>query len=280
MATPAAPSTSPVTTPTVRTPVLFIPGLWMHAESWKNWIDLFTQAGYDPISRSWPGAGDTIAETRAHPETLEGKGVREVIDHYAGIIRDLPRAPIVVGHSFGGLIAQALLGKGLAAAAIAIDPAPIKGVLALPLSTLRSSFPVLKNPANFARAVALTAGEFRYGFANAVSEAEAADLYQRFAIPGPGRPLFQAAFANLTPHAATEVDTHNDSRGPLLLISGEKDHIVPPVVTRATLKQYKKSSAVTDLREIKGRGHSLTIDSGWREVADTALTWLKEHNLQ
>ena len=196
------------------------------------------------------------------------------------IIRVLGARPIVIGHSFGGLIAQNLLGRGLAAEAIAIDAAPIKGVLPLPLSTLRSAFPVLRNPANTHRAVPLTAEEFRYGFANAVSREEAAELYERWAIPGPGRPMFQAAFANFAPHSAAKVDTDNGARGPLLLIAGEKDHVVPPVVTRATLKQYRNSGAVTELRELAGRGHSLTIDHGWREVADTALAWLARHPVE
>jgi pimeloyl-ACP methyl ester carboxylesterase len=261
------------------TPVLFIPGLWMHAESWTSWIDLFRGAGYAPLSRSWPGIPDTISEARAHPNGMIGKGIAEIVDHYAQIAATLGAKPILIGHSFGGLITQSLMGKGLGAAGVAIDAAPIKGVLPLPLSTLRASFPVLKNPANLNRAVALTAAEFRYGFGNAVSAAESAALYERWAIPGPGRPLFQAAFANFNPSAPSKVDTANSSRGPLLLIAGEKDHIVPPVVTRATLKQYRHSSAVTELKEIPGRGHSLAIDGGWREVADTALTWLRGHGI-
>ena len=265
--------------PTARTPVLFIPGLWMHADSWKSWVDLFRSAGYEPTARSWPGVATTVAETRAHPETMAGRGITEIADYYAQIIGTLPAKPIVIGHSFGGLLAQNVLGRGLAAAAIAIDAAPIKGVLPLPVSTLRSSFPVLKNPANRKRTVALTAAQFRYGFGNAVSEQESAELYQRWAIPGPGRPLFQAAFANFLPHSPAKVDTKNATRGPLLLIAGEMDHIVPPVVTRATLKQYRRSPAVTELKQIAGRGHSLCIDSGWREVADTALGWLKQRSL-
>ncbi|HEX7488679.1 MAG TPA: alpha/beta fold hydrolase [Anaeromyxobacteraceae bacterium] len=265
---------------TVRTPVVFIPGLWMHAESWRSWAELFRQAGFEPVVRSWPGARATVAETRAHPEGMVDKGITEIADHYAEIMRVLGARPIVIGHSFGGLIAQNLLGRGLAAEAIAIDPAPIKGVLPLPFSTLRSAFPVLKNPANNHRAIPLTAEEFRYGFGNAVSPEEAAELYERWAIPGPGRPLFQAAFANITPHSAAAVDTHNQARGPLLLIAGEKDHVVPPVVTRATLKQYRSSAAVTELEELPGRGHSLTIDHGWREVADTALAWLARHPVE
>jgi pimeloyl-ACP methyl ester carboxylesterase len=264
---------------TSRTPVVFIPGLWMHADSWENWVDLFRDNGYEPIARSWPGVPDTIAEARAHPETMAGQGVMEIADHYARIIGALDARPIAIGHSFGGLIAQNLLGRGVAAGAIAIDAAPIKGVLPLPLSTLRFSFPALGNPANRNRTVALTAAQFRYGFGNAVSAKESAELYERWAIPGPGRPLFQAAFANFLPNSAAQVNTCNATRGPLLLIAGEQDHIVPPIVTRATLKQYRHSPAVTQLQEIRGRGHSLAIDSGWRDVADAAMAWLTQQSL-
>jgi pimeloyl-ACP methyl ester carboxylesterase len=260
-----------------RTPVVFIHGLWLHAESWKNWIELFRQAGYDPIAPPWPGIPDTVAETRAHPEGMAGHGIDDVVDHYARIIATLPAKPIVIGHSVGGLVAQKLLGRGLAAAAVAIDAAQIKGVLALPLSALRSVFPVLKNPLNSKRVVPLNLKQFRYGFGNAVTAQESDELFQRWAIPAPGRPLFEAALANLTPNSPAQVDTSNSHRGPLLLIAGEKDHTVPPVVTRSTLRQYRRSSAVTELKELPGRGHSLTIDSGWREVADTSLAWLAGH---
>jgi pimeloyl-ACP methyl ester carboxylesterase len=262
-----------------RTPVVFIPGLWLHADSWDNWVDLFREAGYDPVAPEWPGIAATVSEARAHPERMAGNGVAEVADHYARIIETLPAKPIVIGHSFGGVIAQNLLGRGLAAAAVAIDAAPIQGVLALPFSALRVALAALKNPANRNRAVSLTPAEFRFGFGNAVSEEESADLYERWTIPAPGRPLFQAAFANFTPHAATKVDTRNATRGPLLLIAGEKDHTVPPAITRGTLKLYRGSGAVTELKQMAGRGHSLTVDSGWREVADTALAWLREHSL-
>jgi pimeloyl-ACP methyl ester carboxylesterase len=262
-----------------RKPVVFIHGLWLHASSWENWIAFFREAGYDPIAPPWPGDGATVEETRAHPEALAGLGVAEIVDHYAGVIAGLPSKPILIGHSFGGLIAQVLLGRGLGSAAVAIDAAPIKGVLPLPFSAVRVAFVALKNPANKNRVVPLTEQEFRYGFGNTLSSEESAALYRRWAIPGPGRPLFQAAFANINPKAPSKVDTANKTRGPLLLIAGEKDHTVPPVITRSTLKQYLKSGAVTDLKELAGKGHSLTIDSGWRDVAGASLTWLKEHSL-
>jgi non-heme chloroperoxidase len=264
---------------TTRIPVVFIHGLWLHAQSWKNWVERFREAGYDPTAPSWPGVPDTVAEARAHPEGVARQGITEVAEHYARVIRSLGAKPIVIGHSFGGLMAQNLLGRGLAAAAIAIDPAPIKGVLPLPLSALRVASVALTNPANWSRAVGLSAEEFRYGFGNALTAEESAELFQRWKIPSPGRPLFQVAVANFVPNSAAKVDTRNASRGPLLLTAGGKDHTVPPAMVRATLALYRNSPAVTELKEFPDRGHSLTVDSGWREIADVALAWLKERSL-
>jgi pimeloyl-ACP methyl ester carboxylesterase len=263
--------------PAPRFPVVFIPGLWMHADSWTPWCDLFREEGYQPVAQSWPGVPATVAEARAHPETMNGQGIREIAEHYAKLIGTLGAKPILIGHSFGGLLVQNLLGRGLGAAGVALDAAPIKGVLPLPVSTLRSSLPVLGNPANYGRTVMLTAQQFRYGFGNAIDASESAELYARWAIPGPGRPLFQAAFANFLPGSAAAVDTANGTRGPLLLVAGERDHIVPPIVTRATHRLYRHSPASTDFSLMPGRGHSLTIDHGWHEVASTALDWLRSH---
>jgi pimeloyl-ACP methyl ester carboxylesterase len=257
------------------TPVVFIHGLWLHSQSWQNWVDLYREAGYNPIAPEWPGTPETVAEARAHPESAGGYGVADVADHFAQVIGGLDAKPVVIGHSFGGLVAQILLGRDLAIAGVAIDPAPIKGVLTLPLSSLRSGFPVLKNPANRKRAVALTPEQFRYGFTNEVSAQESADLHERWTIASPGRPLFEAAFANVTTSSATKVNTGNATRGPLLLIAGLKDHTVPPSIVKATLRRYRRSPAVTELKEFSGRGHSIVIDSGWREVAEGALAWLK-----
>ena len=261
------------------TPVIFIHGLWLHATSWKAWSDLFTEAGYQTSAPGWPGEPDTVAEARANPESVADHGIDDVVAHYAKIIEGLPVKPILIGHSFGGMIAQKLLGQDLAAAAVAVDAAQIKGVLPLPLSALRVTFPVFKNVANRHRAVSLTAEQFRYGFGNAVTEEESNALYEQWAIPSPGKPLFEAAAANFDPHSPAKVDTENDMRGPLLLIMGGKDHTVPEAVTRATLKQYRHSDAVTDILEFEDRAHSLTIDSGWRDVADASLSWLKQQNL-
>ena len=261
------------------TPVVFVHGLWLHADSWGPWVDLFRGAGYAPLTPGWPGDSSTTEETRNHPELVAGHGINDVVEQYARIIGSLDSKPILVGHSFGGLIVQRLLGQDLAVAAVAIDPAPIKGVLSLPLSALRVASIALRNPANRKRAVALTQKQFRYGFGNAVSAAESNELYERWAIPSPGKPLFEAAFANFSPHSPAKVNTGNATRGPLLLTAGGKDHTVPRAISKATLRRYRKSSAVTDYKEFPDRGHSLTIDSGWREVADAILAWLSEHSL-
>jgi pimeloyl-ACP methyl ester carboxylesterase len=260
--------------PSAKHPIVFVHGLWLHAESWQPWIEFFRQHGYETSAANWPGDSETTEATRRKPEAVAGYGVSEIADHIAGQIKAFDKNPILIGHSFGGLLVQNLLGRDLAAAAVAIDPAPIKGVPELPLSALKSSFPVLGNPFNFNRAVSLTEPQFRYGFTNAVSEQEAKELYTKYAMPAPGRPLFQAATATFNPNSATKVNLTNARRGPLLLISGAQDNTVPPVLVRSALKAYRKSSAVTEFKEFAGRGHSLTIDSGWRELAEYILGWL------
>lgn len=257
-----------------RTPVIFIHGLWLHASSWNQWLDLYREAGYEPMAPGWPGEPDTVAEARAHPEAVANVGIDDAASHFRTIIESLDSPPIIVGHSFGGLLAEKLLGEDVALAAVAIDPAQIKGVLPLPIAQIRAALPALGNPANLRKAISLTAEQWRFGFANNLADEEAEALYARWAIPAPARPVFQAALANFNVHSEAKVKTGNDQRGPLLLISGLNDHTVPDVTTRATLKQYRDSTAVTELKQFEGRGHSLTIDSGWREVADATLEWL------
>ena len=261
------------------TPVVFVHGLWLHADSWGAWVDLFREAGYSPIAPGWPGDSATIAETRSHPELVAGHGINDIVEHYARIIGGLEAKPIVIGQSFGGLIAQRLLGQDLAPAGVGIDAAPIKGVVYLPLSALRVASVALRNPANRKRAVSLTPKQFRYGFGNAVSAEESAELYERWTIPSPGKPLFEAAMANLSRYSPAKVNTRNATRGPLLLTAGGQDHTVPRAITKSTLRQYRKSPAVTDYREFPDRGHSLALDGGWRDVAGAVLTWLKDHSL-
>ncbi|MDR3032978.1 MAG: alpha/beta fold hydrolase [Kitasatospora sp.] len=260
-------------------PVVFVHGLWLHATSWGPWAEFFGAAGYAPVAPGWPGDGDTVEDTRNHPERVAGKGIDDVVEHYARIIGELDTPPIVIGHSFGGLIVQRLLGQDLAAAAVAIDPAPIKGVLYLPPSALKVASVALRKPANRNLAVALTPEQWRYGFGNALSEQESAELYDRWNIPSPGKPLFEAALANFTPSSPAKVNTGNKTRGPLLITAGGKDHTVPHAISTATRRLYHKSPAVTDLREFPDRGHSLTIDHGWREVAQEIMDWLHQRGL-
>ncbi len=258
-----------------RQPVIFIHGLWLLPSSWDRWAQVFDEAGYTSLTPSWPDDPGTLEEARANPEIFAKKTVGQVADHVAEVIAGLNDKPAVVGHSFGGLLAQIVAGRGLSAASVAIDPAPFRGVLPLPISSLRSAMPVLANPANRGRAVTLTFDQFRYGWANALSEEEAKQLHETFHVAAPGAPLFQAATANLNPWTEAKVDSNNPDRGPLLLISGEKDHTVPWAIVNASFKKQRRNPAVTEVAKIPNRGHALTIDSGWREVADKALAFVK-----
>jgi len=260
---------------TDRTPVVFIHGLWLLPHSWDRWAAVFDEAGYAPLTPGWPDDPETVAEAKAHPEVFAGKTIGQVADHYADVIGKLKKKPAVIGHSFGGLLTQIIAGRGLAAVSVAIDPAPFRGVLPLPFSALKAASPALRNPANRNRAIPLTYEQFRYAFANAVSEDEAKELYETFAVPAPGAPLFQAAAENLNPWTEAKVDTKNPDRGPLLIISGEKDHTVPPAIAKASYENQKHNEGVTEIAEIPGHGHALVIDNGWREVADKALAFVK-----
>ena len=256
-------------------PVVFVHGLWLLPSSWDRWAKVFEEAGYTALTPGWPDDPETVDEANQHPEVFAHKTVGQVADHFDEVIRGLKSKPAIIGHSFGGLLAQILAGRGLASATVAIDPAPFRGVLPLPLSALKSAWPVLHNPANRNRAIPLTFEQFRFGFANAVSEEEALELYKTFAVPASGAPLFQAATANFNPWTEAKVNTENSERGPLLVISGEKDNTVPRAIAHASYEQQKRNQSVTEFIEIPKRGHALTVDSGWREVADTALTFIR-----
>jgi len=257
------------------TPVVFIHGLWLLPSSWDRWATVFEEAGYTAVAPGWPDDPETVPEANADPEVFAGKSVGDVADHLDRVVRGLDKKPAIIGHSFGGLLTQILAGRGLTAAAVAIDPAPFRGVLPLPISALKAASPVLTNPANYNRAVPLTYEQFRFAFANAVDEAEAHQLYETYAVPASGKPLFQAAAANLNPWTEAKVDSKNPERGPLLIISGQKDTTVPWSIANASYKRQKRNEGVTEIVGMPGRGHALVIDSGWREVAEVALGFIK-----
>jgi non-heme chloroperoxidase len=258
-----------------KTPVVFIHGLRLLPSSWDRWARLFRTAGYAPLTPSWPDDPTRVEVAREDSEVLANKTIGQIAEHTTEVIESLERKPAVMGHSFGGLLAQMVAGRGLSAVTVAIDPAPFRGILGLPISMLRAAFPVLSNPLNRGKAHSLSFGQFRYGWANAVDEKEARELYDTFHVPGAAAPMFQAGWANLNPWTELKVDTKNPDRGPMLLISGEKDHSVPWAIVNAEYKKQRGNEGVTEIAKIPDRGHSLTIDSGWREVAERALEFVK-----
>lgn len=260
-------------------PVVFIHGLWIHSDAWHEWVELFRSAGFAATAPGWPGDSTDVERTRNNAVALANKGIDDITRHYSEYIDGLAAKPVLIGHSFGGLIAQKLLATGRAAAAVAIDPGQIKGVKPLPLAQIRSGLPVLSRPGNKTKSVSLSKKQFRYGFGNALSERESDELFERWTIPGPGRPLFEASAANFKKKSPAKVDTRRSDRGPLLIIAGGKDHTVPAVVAKAAYKLYGGSSAITDFHEFPDRGHSLVLDHGWREVADFTLDWLHRQGL-
>jgi alpha-beta hydrolase superfamily lysophospholipase len=253
--------------------IVLIHGLWVTPLSWEKWIERYSSEGYEVLAPAWPGMDGDVEALRADSSAFADLGLTEVVDHYAEIIGALDAPPIVIGHSFGGAVTQLLLDRELGLAGVAIDSAPVRGILTLPLSTLRVGNVVLKNPANYHRAVMPSAEQFHYSFTNTMSEQEGLQVYERYAVPGPGKLLFQASLANFNPHAATKIDFHNDARAPLLLIAGGKDHIAPASVTRANAKLQSKSKAITAYKEFPGRSHYTLGQEGWEEVADFALSW-------
>jgi pimeloyl-ACP methyl ester carboxylesterase len=269
--------TSNTSDPTTSETIVLIHGLWMTALSWEHWVERYEDRGFNVIARSWPGMDGDIDDLRRDPSGIEHLGIEEIVDYYAGIIGELDRPPIVMGHSFGGAFTQILLDRGLGAAGVAIDSGPVKGLLALPASTLKTGFPVLKNPANNHRAVPLTPEEFHYAFTNTLTDEESTAIYERYAVPGPGRVLFQGAFANFNPRSPAAVDFKNSSRAPLLFIAGGDDHVAPASLNEANVKHYRKSDAITEIKEFPGRSHYTLGQEGWEEVADYALDWAVSH---
>lgn len=252
-------------------PVMFTHGLWLLPNSWDRWVGLFEAAGYVAITPGWPDDPATVEEARADTEVFAGKSVGDIADHYSEAAEALDRKPVAIGHSFGGLLVQIVAGRGLAAATVAISPAPFRGVLPLPLAALRSSAAVLHNPANRHRSVTLTPEQFRYGFGNAVSEEESLELYDEFHVAGSGEPIFQAASANFNPWSETKVETKDPGRGPLLIIGSQLDHTAPNAIAKAAFKKQRKNEGLTEYHEFEDRGHSLIVDRGWKDVADVAL---------
>ena len=257
-------------------PVVFIHGLWLLPSSWDNWVGFFEENGYAGVTPSWPDDPETVEEARANPDVFAKKTLKQVADHTADVIGRLDKKPAVMGHSTGGLLTYMIADHGLSAASVAIDPGPFRGVLPLPLAALKSASPVLKNPLNRGRAITLTFDQFQYGWTNALdNEAEARQLYETYHVAAPGVALMQMANANLNPFTEAKVDPKNPERGPLLIIDGEKDHTVPWAIANAAYKRQRHNESVTEITKIPNRGHSLTIDSGWREVAQTALDFVK-----
>src|SRR5262245_12903723 len=257
------------------TPVVFIHGLWLLPSSWDNWADFFREAGYAPVAPVWPGDPESVKEAQANPDALAQNSLGAIADHTADVIGRLDKKPAVMGHSTGGLLALIMAGRGLSAATVAIDPGPFRGVLPLPISSLRSALPGLKNPFSRDRAVTLTFDQFKYGWANALDAEESKQLYENYHVAGNARVLMQMANANLNPGTEAKADTKNPERGPLLIIDGEKDHTVPWAIANASYKRQLRNPNVTEIKKIPNRGHSLTIDSGWREVAQTALDFVR-----
>jgi non-heme chloroperoxidase len=260
---------------TPATPVVFIHGLWLLPSSWANWEGVFNEAGYAPLTPDWPDDPETIEGARAEPEVLAKKTLKQVADHTTQIISALDKQPAIIGHSTGGLLAEMLAGRGLSAATVAIDPGVFRGVLPLPASVLKGVGPFLVNPLTRGRAITLTFDQFKYGWANALDEKEAKELYDTYHVAGSGISLAQMGNANLNPWTQAKVDTKNPNRGPLLIIDGEKDHTVPWAIANAAYKRQMRNPGVTEIVKIPHRGHSLTIDHGWREVAQTALDFVK-----
>ena len=254
--------------------IMLIHGLWLTPRSWEGWIDRYQKAGYNVIAPSWPGLEGEVEAIRKDPSPLKGLKLKTVVDHYDRIIRKLGTQPILMGHSFGGLIVQMLVDRGLGAAGVVIDSAQTAAVPVLPLSTIWSTITVLGNPFTFNAAVSLSPEKFHYAFTNEMNSVESKKVYDRYQIPGSGRILWDGALSLLNPNASSKVNYGNKDRAPLLFIAGGKDHLVPPAINKANVRKYvKNSSAITDYREFPNRTHHTVGQTGWEEVADHAIQW-------
>jgi pimeloyl-ACP methyl ester carboxylesterase len=265
------------TDPTTPDTIVLIHGFWVTPRSWENWIDHYERRGYRVIAPAYPGFEVEVEALNADPSPIEALTVPGVVEHLEAIVGELESPPILIGHSAGGTFVQILLDHGFGAVGVAINSAPTEGVRATPLSQIKSTFPVLRNPANRHRAVGLTPEQWRYAFTNTFSEEESQALYERYAVPASGGILWGIVLANIQPgHQDAWVNYKNDDRAPLLFISGSEDHLMPPSVQRSNLKHYK-SSTVTEIKEYEGRAHLLPAQDGWEEVADYALEWAESH---
>jgi pimeloyl-ACP methyl ester carboxylesterase len=257
--------------------IVLIHGLWLTPRSWEGWKARFEERGHEVLAPAWPRMEGEVEALRRDPSVMNGLGVAEVVDHYDRIVRSLGTPPVIMGHSTGGLVTELLLDRGLGAAGVALSPAPVKGVLRLPPAELRTVFPALANPTNKNKTVELTPKQFRFSFTNTMNDADAQAAYERYYVPAPGRVIFQAAFANVNPHAVTKVDFHKDDRPPLLVIGNDQDHTVPASVSREAAKRLRRSRALVDYKEFAGRPHFTAGAPGWEAVADYALEWANRH---
>jgi non-heme chloroperoxidase len=254
--------------------IVFIHGAWLASNSWDRFAAFFAESGYATLAPEWPRKSGDVADLREAAAGVAGLGVEEIVDHYAAIIGALAEPPIVIGHSFGGLIAQILLGRGLGRATVAMDPAAPKGVKRVPLSSLRAAAPAIAHPSKRHGVVELEFEQFNYAFTNTWDPADAREAFERYAVPETGRIFFEDGLANFTLHGPTEVDFDREDRGPLLITVGEHDHTVPPAVAKSNFEKYRHSAATTEFVEFPGRSHLLMAGEGWEEVAQYIADWL------
>src|SRR5437764_1306609 len=257
-----------------RIPLLLVHGAWLSARSWENYADYFGKRGFALSAPEWPRKEGDVEELRETAQAVAGLGVQEIVDHYEALIRDLDQAPVLIGHSYGGLFVELLLARGLGRAGVAMSPAPPKGILALPFSTLKAASPALAHPSKWHGVVTLSLEEFTYGFVNTFSEEDAAAAYERYAVPETGQIFYEAGFANFHLHPPTEVHFKNEHRAPLLIVGAGEDHTVPASLAKAQYKRYERSPARTDYLEFEGRPHLHMTAPGWQEVAAAIDEWL------